>query len=256
MKKHQPVNYYFIADPSFWPIIGSIGLFCTVLGLVQILHKGVIGPYLMGLGILILLTTMFGWFSHVIRESLQGLHSPQMDRTYRWGMLWFIVSEIALFGVFFLALFYTRIFTIPELGNAPFAFAKELLLTEGSATHQYLWPKFQAAWPLLTNPNPQLYPGPKEVIYTWGIPALNTLILLTSALTVTWAHWGLKKNNRRQLIIGLILTILLGVIFEGMQEHEYYAAYTEFNLTLASGIYGTTFFTITGLHAMHVSIGA
>ena len=256
MKKHQPVNYYFIADPSFWPIIGSIGLFCTVLGLVQILHKGVIGPYLMGLGILILLTTMFGWFSHVIRESLQGLHSPQMDRTYRWGMLWFIVSEIALFGVFFLALFYTRIFTIPELGNAPFAFAKELLLTEGSATHQYLWPKFQAAWPLLTNPNPQLYPGPKEVIYTWGIPALNTLILLTSALTVTWAHWGLKKNNRRQLIIGLILTILLGVIFEGMQAHEYYAAYTEFNLTLASGIYGTTFFTLTGLHAMHVSIGA
>ena len=96
MKKYHPVKYYYVADPSFWPIIGSIGLFCTVVGLVQILHGGGIGPYLMAAGILILLTTMFGWFGHVIRESLQGLHSEQMDQTYRWGMLWFIVSEIAL----------------------------------------------------------------------------------------------------------------------------------------------------------------
>ncbi|HLB42873.1 MAG TPA: cytochrome c oxidase subunit 3 [Gammaproteobacteria bacterium] len=256
MKRYHPVKYYYIADPSFWPIIGSIGLFCTVVGLVQILHGGGIGPYLMVAGILILLTTMFGWFGHVIRESLQGLHSEKMDKTYRWGMLWFIVSEIALFGVFFFALFYTRLFSVPELGDAPFEFAKDLLLTKGSATHQYLWPKFQAIWPLLTNPNPQLYPGPKAVMETWGIPALNTLILLSSAVTVTWAHWGLKKDNRRQLMIGLILTIILGFIFEGFQIGEYYHAYTELGLTLASGIYGSTFFTLTGLHAAHVTIGA
>lgn len=254
-KKYQPVNYYFIADPSFWPIVGTIGLFCTVLGLVQTLHDGVFGPYLMVAGILILLTTMFGWFGHVINESLHGLHSHQMDKTYRWGMLWFIVSEIALFGVFFLALFYTRIFTIPTLGGTAFDFAKELMMTTGTATHQYLWPKFQAAWPLLTNPNPQLFPGPKEVIYTWKIPALNTFLLLSSAVTVTWAHWGLKKGNRKQLIIGLILTIVLGCIFEGFQAYEYTEAYTEYGLTLGSGIYGSTFFTLTGLHAMHVSIG-
>src|SRR5437867_1121044 len=99
-KKYKPVKYYFIAKPSFWPIIGSIGLFCTVLGLVQTLHQGAIGPYLMGVGIALLIITIFGWFSHVINESLSGLHSPQMDRTYRWAMFWFIVSEIALFLAF------------------------------------------------------------------------------------------------------------------------------------------------------------
>lgn len=254
-KKYQPVKYYFIADPSFWPILGSIGLFCTVLGLVQILHNGSIGPYLMATGIGLLIFTMAGWFSRVINESLNGLHSLQMDRTYRWAMLWFIVSEVALFSVFFIALFYTRLFTVPELGADPFAFAKDLMLYKGAATHHYLWPKFQTVWPLMTNPNPQLYPGPHEVIYTWGIPALNTLILLSSAVTVTWAHWGLKKDNRRQLIVGLMITILLGLIFEGFQAHEYIKSYTEFHLTLASGIYGTTFFTLTGLHAMHVSVG-
>lgn len=254
-KKYNPTTHYFIADPSFWPIIGSSGLFCTVLGLVQILHEGAIGPYLLVLGMSLLLLTMFGWFSRVINESVSGLHSLQMDRTYRWAMLWFIVSEVALFSVFFIALFYTRLFTITELGDDPFLFAKDLLIAEGSATHKYLWPNFQGVWPLLKNPNPSLYPGPEGVIPTWGIPALNTLLLLSSAVTVTWAHWGLKKGNQRQVIIGLILTILLGLTFEGFQAHEYINAYTELNLTLKTGIYGTTFFTLTGLHAMHVSIG-
>lgn len=254
-KKYHPVKYYFIADPSFWPILGAIGLFCTVLGIVQLLHEGVIGPYVLAAGIILLIITMVGWFGSVIQESQAGLHSKQMDMTYRWGMFWFIVSEIALFTVFFLALFYTRIFTVPELAGAPFEFAKALMLTKGEATHHYLWPHFQASWPLLTNPNPKLFPGPKAVIETWHIPALNTLLLLSSALTVTWAHWGLKKGRQKQLIIGLCLTILLGCIFEAFQIKEYSKAFTELNLTLSSGIYGTTFFTLTGLHAMHVSVG-
>jgi cytochrome c oxidase subunit 3 len=254
-KKYQPVKYYFIANPSFWPLIGSTGLFCTVLGLVQVLHHGAIGSYLIFAGLLILLTTMFGWFGLVINESLSGLHSPQMDKTYRWGMFWFIISEVALFGVFFIALFYTRIFAVPELGGSPVGWTESIWFYKGSATHQYLWPQFQSIWPLLTNPNPQMYPGPKEIIETWGIPALNTFILLSSAVTVTWAHWGFKKGNRRQIIFGLLATIILGVIFEMFQAHEYIKAYSEFHLTLASGIYGSTFFTLTGLHALHVSMG-
>lgn len=255
-KTYQPTKEYFIAAPSFWPIVGSIGLFCTVFGLVQLLHGGIAGSFIMGLGLVVLLTVMFGWFGKVIQESLAGLHSDQMDRTYRWGMTWFIVSEVALFFVFFLALFYTRIFTIPELGGTAFQFAKDLMLTEGTGTHQYLWPNFKAIWPVLTNPNPKLYPGPEAVIPTFGIPALNTLLLLSSAVTLTWAHWGLKKNRQAQVIIGLILTIALGFTFEAFQIREYIHAYTELNLTLASGIYGTTFFMLTGLHAMHVTIGA
>jgi cytochrome c oxidase subunit 3 len=198
---------------------------------------------------------MFGWFGRVIHESVSGLHSSLMDKTYRWGMLWFIVSEFALFFVFFLALFYVRLFAIPEYGGDPFHFTETLSLYKGGATHAYLWPNFKAAWPLLTNPNPSLFVGPKEVIETWHIPAINTLILLSSAVSVTWAHWGFKKGKYKQIVIGLIITILLGVIFESCQVIEYIKAYTELNLTLASGIYGSTFFTLTGLHAMHVSIG-
>jgi cytochrome c oxidase subunit 3 len=252
---YKPVNYYYIADPSFWPIIGSIGMFTTLFGLVQTLHSSSIGPYLMVTGIALLLLTMFGWFGRVINESVNGLHSEQMDKTYRWGMIWFIVSEISLFGVFFLALFYVRIFNVPELGADPFYFTTVLNMYKGTATHQYLWPNFQAVWPLLVNPNPQLFVGPESVIETWHIPALNTLLLLSSAVSVTWAHWGFKKGNQKQIIMGLIVTIILGSIFEGFQAYEYFHAYTELNLTLASGIYGSTFFTLTGLHAMHVSMG-
>lgn len=140
-KKYHPVNYYFIADPSFWPIIGTLGIFTTVIGLVQTLHQSSAGPFIIAAGLLILVTTMFGWFGTVIKESLSGLHSEQMDRTYRWGMLWFIVSEVALFLVFFLALFYTRLFGVPELGGDPFHFVETLNMYKGGATHHYLWPQ-------------------------------------------------------------------------------------------------------------------
>jgi cytochrome c oxidase subunit III len=255
IKKSPVVDYYFIAGPSFWPLIGCIGLLCTVLGLVQTLHSSMLGPYLMGAGLIILVVTMFGWFGKVVKENIEGLHSEQMDRTYRWGMLWFIVSEIFLFTVFFMGLFYARFFSITELGDTVGKIATAVWLNKGAMTHQHLWPHFQATWPLLVNPNPELFPGPKGIIDTWGIPALNTLILLSSAVTLTWAHWGFKKDNRRQVIIGLIATIILGCIFEGFQAHEYIHAFTELKLTLKSGIYGSTFYALTGLHALHVSMG-
>jgi cytochrome c oxidase subunit 3 len=255
LKSYQQTKHYFIAHPSFWPLVGSCGLFATVFGLVQLLHQGVLGGPVMTLGLVLILITMCGWFGAVIKESVQGLHSEQMDRTYRWGMVWFIVSELFLFGIFFGALFYTRIFTLTELSDTAGTLATFLHLSSGSATHQYLWPKFQYTWPLLTNPNPTLFPGPKTVLPTWGIPALNTGILLSSAVAVTWAHGGLRKNKRGRLLLGLIITIILGCIFESFQMYEYHHAYTEFGLTLSSGIYGSTFYTLTGLHAAHVTIG-
>lgn len=233
---------YFIAAPSAWPIIGSLGLFFLGIGVINIIHDNWFGHYLFMGGALILAYMMYGWFHTVIEESMAGLHNKQMDRTYRWGMAWFIFSEVAFFGIFFLALFYVRLFVVPQLGG-------------DGATHSILWSQFQSVWPLLINPNPTLFPGPKDVIPTFGIPALNTLILLSSAVTVTFAHWGLLKNNRKQLNIGLIITIVLGMLFLSMQAYEYHEAYQVMGLTLKSGIYGSTFFMLTGFHAAHVTIG-
>lgn len=237
----QPTKSYFIASPSHWPILGSISLFLLLVGAINILHDNWYGPYLVLVGFLLFGYMLYGWFSTVIDESIRGLHSQQMDRTYRWGMAWFIASEVSFFGIFFFALFYARFIAVPTLGSGD--------------TQFLLWPKFIATWPLFKNPNPELFVGPKEVIKAWGIPVVNTLLLLSSAATVTWAHWSLKKNERRKLNLGLILTILLGVIFLGLQAYEYAESYTHFNLTLASGIYGTTFFMLTGFHALHVTLG-
>lgn len=252
---NRPNVPYFIAAPSFWPLLGALGLFLSVLGFVQVLHEGLAGPWLMLAGSLCLVTTLTGWFSSVINESLTGLHNPQMDKSYRLGMFWFIVSEICLFGVFFAALFYARIFSIAELGDVQHPWLMKLLLERGDETHQLLWPSFQGAWPLLVNPNPDIFHGPSAVIPPFGIPALNTFLLLTSAACVTFAHWGLKLNRRRQLLLGLGAAILLGSCFESLQIYEYWHAHHALGLRLDSGIYGTTFYTLTGLHAMHVTVG-
>lgn len=243
---NEPGKNYFLPAPSFWPILGSISLFLMLVGGINIIHHNWYGHYLLAFGMVCFGYMLFGWFGAVINESLAGLHNAQMDRTYRWGMFWFIASEVAFFSAFFGALFYTRIFAVPTLGG----------LGHIHETHTLLWPHFQAIWPLLHNPNPTLFPGPTGVIPAWGVPALNTFLLLSSAATVTWAHWGLKKNDRRQLLVGLALTILLGLTFLCIQAFEYHEAYTEMGLTLASGMYGTTFFMLTGFHGLHVTVGA
>jgi cytochrome c oxidase subunit 3 len=188
---------------------------------------------------------MARWFGQVIGESEAGVYNDQVDRSFRWGMAWFIFSEVMFFAAFFGALFYVRVFVLDWIG------ANELQ-----------WPGFDGTWPSagpkgLERVAADVLPGPNQFspMAAWGIPAINTLILLTSGATVTWAHWGLLKDNRAQLITGLFLTVALGITFLCLQVYEYVHAYTELGLTLKTGIYGSTFFMLTGFHGFHVTIG-
>lgn len=235
---------YYIPKPSHWPLVGSIGLTTMLVGAASWLHADWYGPYIFTIGLFILLFMMFGWFGQVIYESEKGLYDLQVDRSFRWAMSWFIFSEVCFFGAFFGALFFSRYWTVPMMGGEMHPI-----------THYTLWPDFQASWPLLNNPDNRTFAGAHEAMGAWGLAAINTLILLTSGVTITWAHWALKYNKRRQLDIGLMLTIGLGVIFLCLQAYEYHEAYTEMNLTLDAGIYGTTFFMLTGFHGLHVTIG-
>lgn len=245
MSEHQKGSYY-LPEPSHWPLVGSIAIFCMVWGAANWLHGKWFGPYLLFVGGCILITMMVGWFGTVIRESQAGLYNTtQMDRSFRWGMLWFIFSELCFFGVFFGALFYSRSFVVPWLGG----------WGSGEMTHILLWPGFHGGWPVYHNPDPSSFVAPKSVMDTWGIPALNTLILLSSGVTITIAHWGLVRKDRLQLIVFQIFTVLLGITFLCMQAHEYGEAYMDKGLKLSSGIYGTTFFMLTGFHAIHVTLG-
>lgn len=237
---------YYIPKPSRWPLVGSIGLTTTLVGAASWLHADWYGPYFFTMGLFILIFMMFGWFGQVIYENQKGLYDLQVDRSFRWGMCWFIFSEVCFFGAFFGALFFTRLWSVPMLGGD---------IDIHPMTHLTLWPDFKATWPLLKNPNNQVFVGAHERMAAWGLAAINTVVLLTSGLTITWAHWALKLNKRRQLDIGLACTAALGMFFLFLQAHEYYDAYTEMNLTLDAGIYGATFFMLTGFHGLHVTIG-
>ncbi len=241
----QAHSAYYVPHGSHWPIIGSIGLTTLMVGFAIYLNGTSFGSTMMIVGVAIVLVMMFGWFGTVIRESEAGMYNAQVDKSFRWGMAWFIFSEVMFFAAFFGALFYVRIHSVPWLGG------------EGAKGNAHLlWENFQATWPLLQMPDPAKFDVPKGVIETWHIPALNTLILLSSGATVTWAHWGLKKNNRMQLILGLLATVALGALFVVFQALEYVEAYEELNLKLSSGVYGSTFFMLTGFHGAHVTIGA
>lgn len=224
---------YYLPNPSGWPLTGSVGIFTLAVGTVMLLNNQSVAPWVMLAGAAIVIYMMFGWFGKVIAESEGGVYNDHVDRSFRMGMAWFIFSEIMFFGAFFGALFYMRIFSVPQIADT-----------------ELLWPNFDGAWPTA---------GPKGAPFTpmgaWGIPAINTLLLLTSGATVTWAHWGLLKDNRAQLIIGLIATVALGIAFLTLQVYEYAHAYKELGLTLQAGAYGATFFMLTGFHGFHVTIG-
>jgi len=234
---------YYVPHGSHWPIVGSVGLFTMLGGFAAFLNGASSIPMFIGLAIIIYM--LFGWFGTVIKESQSGMYNEQVDKSFRWGMSWFIFSEVMFFAAFFGALYYAREFSVPWLGGEG---------AKGNAN--LLWESFNATWPLLQMPDMAKFDVPTAVIDAWHIPALNTLILLTSGVTVTWAHWGLKKNNRKQLISGLFVTVLLGAVFVGFQAYEYIHAYNDLNLKLSSGIYGSTFFMLTGFHGLHVTIGA
>lgn len=240
---------YYLPHKATQPIIGSIGLFILLSGFSNYLNGSGIGSTMMWLGGGILVYMMFIWFGTVIRESVAGYYNHQVDVSFRMGMIWFITSEVFFFAAFFGALFYARVYALPWIGGEG--------STLGIATHEFLWSSFENVWP--TNGPGHIggnEEGEFEPMGAWGIPAINTLILLTSGATVTWAHWGLQKNNRKQLIIGLTLTVILGFLFAVLQGFEYHEAYTEMGLTLGTGIYGSTFFMLTGFHGLHVTIGA
>ena len=233
---------YYLPQPSHWPVVGSIGLFLLLGGFAHFLVDNG-SPLWMLVGAAVVITMMFGWFGKVINESVSGSYNAQVDRSFRMGMAWFIFSEVMFFAAFFGALFYMRIFAEPWLGGA----------SNNFSTHAWLYPDYTAHWP---SNGPKSVGGEFETMNPWGIPAINTLILLTSGVTVTWAHWGLKKNNRSQLILGLFMTVALGALFVGLQAFEYHHAYSEMNLKLTTGAYGSTFFMLTGFHGLHVTIGA
>ncbi len=233
---------YYIPHGTRWPILMSVGLSTLLVG-VSVGLNGGDATWAVVAGVAIVLTMMFLWFGEVIGESEAGTFNDQVDTSFRIGMMWFIFSEVMFFAVFFGALFYARQIALPWLGG------------EGNNffTNLFLWPGFENAWP--TN-GPADVGGEFEPMGAWGIPALNTAILLTSGMTITVAHHALKENHRGVLTLFLALTWLLGFIFMGFQAYEYIHAYQELNLTLDSGIYGSTFFMLTGFHGMHVTIGA
>jgi len=234
---------YYIPHGSKWPIIGSVSLFVMMLGAAALLNGVNIAPFIFWAGFAAVLYMFYGWFGTVIGENQAGMYNAGVDRSFRMGMMWFIFSEVMFFAAFFGALYYARNLSVPWLGGEGSRYLSNLLL----------WPGFESAWP--TN-GPAAVGGEFETIPAFGLPAINTAILLLSGVTITIAHHALRENKRGQLKIFLAATFLLGFAFVGLQAEEYIHAYQELNLTLGSGVYGSTFFMLTGFHGLHVTLGA
>jgi cytochrome c oxidase subunit III len=235
-------NGYYFAPPSKWPIVGSTALlFIGAGGAMTMNQVQPFGWTSLAIGFAILIYMLFGWFGQVIGESEKGMYNQQVDTSFRWSMSWFIFSEVMFFAAFFAALYYARAFSVPWLGDLD---------------NSLIWQGYEATWPTVG----PYFEGNKAYEFTkmgaWGIPLLNTILLLSSGVTVTWAHHALKAGNRSQLIMGLFLTVVLGFTFLGFQIYEYVHAYSDLNLKLTSGVFGSTFFMLTGFHGFHVTLGA
>ncbi|NYT74948.1 cytochrome c oxidase subunit 3 [Halomonas sp. QX-2] len=233
---------YYVPASSRWPVLGSVALGAMMVGTgIKLVYDT--GLPLVLIGVAGILAVMGLWFRDVISESRGGLYDDQMDRSFRWGMGWFIFSEVMFFAAFFGALFYVRMFAIPWLGG------------EGAkGVSALLWPDFVATWPLLNPPDSSIA-GPEQVFSPWQLPLVNTLILITSSITLTVAHEALKVGDRKTCRNWLTGTVLLGCCFIMIQGVEYYEAYAHYGITLEAGIFGATFFILTGFHGVHVIIG-
>ena len=240
---HSDNARYFVPAPSAWPFMLTVALVAIVYGVGAFLEDRTI-PFkpLIICGAALMIYTVFVWFRGITRESEGGMYSAQVDRTYRWGMSWFIFSEVMFFGAFFGALFYARELSLPWLAG----------LGTKEATNVLLWPGFENVWP---SNGPAALGGKFETIPAFSVPLINTIILLTSGVTITIAHHALKEGKRGLCIAFMWATVALGAGFLYLQAHEYMEAYNELNLTLGSGIYGSTFFMLTGFHGMHVTLG-
>ena len=239
---HAPDSYY-VPHGSHWPVVGSIGLLFLMFGVSTWLNGADFGFWVMLAGVGVIVTMLIGWFGTVIGESVGGLYNAQVDKSFRMGMFWFIFSEVMFFGAFFGALFYARNMAVPWLGGGSNNFFTNLLL----------WSGYESTWP--TN-GPGAVGGDFEAMRPFGLPLANTAILLTSSVTVTIAHHALLAGKRNVLALFLATTFILGFFFVFLQATEYIEAYEHMNLKLSTGIYGSTFFMLTGFHGMHVTIGA
>lgn len=248
-ENEEKYEKYYVPEQSPWPIVGAIGLFLLAFGGGNFIQQttgkygntGSMGWIIFCVGLAIMIYMMWSWWRDTIRESMDGLYSAQMDRSFKQGMLWFITSEVMFFAAFFGGLFYARTLIMPWLGGEG----------NNAMTHDLLWPEFIPQWPMTTTPGGET----TTAMGPWGLPAINTAILLTSSWTLTIAHHALKDGNRSALLNYTAITAFLGVIFLGLQAYEYYEAYHHMGLTMGSGIYGATFFMLTGFHGFHVTIG-
>ncbi len=235
----QESGHYYVPAPSAYPIIGSTAILFMGSGAALTMNKMETGYWLLAIGFAILIYMLFGWFGTVARESEGGKYGEQVDKSFRWGMSWFILTEVMFFCAFFGALWYMRNLSIPWLAE------------ESTVLGNEFWSSYDGTWPTAG-------PGthdPFTPMGAWGLPAINTLLLLTSGVTCTLAHWAIKANNRSGLKNWLLATILLGVTFIGCQAYEYMHAYSDLNLMLTTGAYGSTFFMLTGFHGFHVTVG-
>jgi cytochrome c oxidase subunit 3 len=235
--------YYYVPHPSRHPAFAALGLFFVILGAANWINGAGWGKWSVLVGMLWLFAVLFQWFRDSIRESEGGQYSRKIDLSFRWSMSWFIFSEVMFFGAFFTALWWMRSHSVPALGGLDNAL---------------LWPDFKAVWPSVA-PGATASPAgiiePFETMTPFWLPTINTGLLLSSGVTLTIAHHALRANHRAQTILWMVITVLLGFTFLCVQGYEYFHAYTELNLKLSSGAYGSTFFMLTGFHGFHVLIG-
>jgi cytochrome c oxidase subunit 3 len=240
---HGTTPYYFVPGLSRHPFMSAVGLFFLILGAGQWINGSTLGMYTLMFGMVWWLVVLYQWFRDSIAESEGGLYSRKIDVSYRWSMTWFIFSEVMFFGAFFTALWWARVQSVPALGNIE---------------HALIWPDFQSVWPSTMAGMTASPAGIVEPFLTMGpfwLPTINTALLLSSGVTLTIAHHAIQDGDRSKTIAFMWLTVLLGVIFLCVQGYEYFYAYSALNLRLDSGIYGSTFYMLTGFHGFHVLVG-
>ncbi|MFT4767111.1 MAG: cytochrome c oxidase subunit 3 [Glaciecola sp.] len=262
---------YYVPEKSPLAIMATIGLVLSVFGAANFINQltfgeaGEASPTILYVGLFVFAATLFVWFRTTVRENIAGMASGQLKKSYVLGMYWFIFSEVMFFAAFFGVLFYVRNLAGPWLAGEG----------EGGRMNYLLWEGFQFSWPMMQTPQEAVGGAADQLIanngsfasakqsmafaeahhwYAW-LPLWNTIILLSSSVTVHIAHTGLLDGNKKKFNIWLGASVALGVLFVILQIAEYYEAYAHFGLTLSSGVYGSTFFMLTGFHGFHVFMG-